>query len=395
MPSNRQLFLQHLAQTSDIPMCLEINKAEGVFLFDTKGKKYFDLISGISVSNLGHNYPSITQAIKKQADEYLHLMVYGEYVQSPQVELAKKLSEILPSSLPCSYFVNSGSEAIEGALKLAKRFTGKTKIFSFNNAYHGSSHGALSICGNHEFKRAFYPLLPDVYHLEFNNFFQLNEIDNNTACVVIEPIQAEAGVILPDKNFLQELSKKCNEKNALLIFDEIQTGYGRTGSMFAFEHFGVIPDILVLAKGFGGGLPLGAFISSKEIMHCLTHNPVLGHITTFGGNALSCSASIATLEVLNNNKKLIQTVTEKEQLFRKLLKGKKIKAIRSAGLMLAIEFDDFETNKKIIDCCIEKGVITDWFLFNPQSMRIAPPLIITEAQIEECCKIINEAIERI
>jgi acetylornithine/succinyldiaminopimelate/putrescine aminotransferase len=395
MPSSRQLFLQHIAQTSDTPMSLEICKADGVYLYDVNGKKYIDLISGISVSNLGHNYPSVTQAIKKQADEYLHLMVYGEYIQAPQVELAKKLSEILPNSLSCSYFVNSGSEAIEGALKLAKRFTGKTKIFSFKNAYHGSSHGALSICGNFEFKRAFFPLLPDVYHLEFNDFSQLNEIDEDTACVVIEPIQAEAGIILPEKNFLQELRKKCKEKNALLIFDEIQTGYGRTGSMFAFEYFNVIPDILILAKGFGGGLPLGAFISSKEIMHCLTHQPVLGHITTFGGNALSCSASLATLEVLNNNKKLIQSVVEKEQLFRKRLEGKKIKDIRSAGLLFAIEFKDFETNKKIIDYCIEMGVVTDWFLFNPQSMRIAPPLIITNEQIEECCIKINEAIERI
>ncbi|NUM51213.1 MAG: aspartate aminotransferase family protein [Flavobacteriales bacterium] len=394
MPSNRQLFLQHLAQTSDLPMALEIEKAEGVFLYDTIGKKYFDLISGIAVSNLGHKHPKVTEAVKKQTDEFMHLMVYGEYIQAPQVKLAKKLAEVLPPSLSCTYFVNSGSEAIEGALKLAKRYTGKNKIISFTNAYHGSSHGALSICGNEDFKRAFYPLLPNVYHLPYNSFSELNEIDNNTACVVIEPVQAEAGIILPEVNFLMEVRKKCTENEVLLIFDEIQTGYGRTGTLFGFEKHNVIPDILVLAKGFGGGLPLGAFISSKEIMHCLTNNPTLGHITTFGGNALSCAASLATIEELLNNQSLINQIPSKENLFLKLLKGKKIKNIRSAGLMLAIEFENFETNKAIIDACVENGVISDWFLFNSQSMRIAPPLIITHEQIEECCKKINEAINQ-
>ncbi|CAG0990890.1 MAG: aspartate aminotransferase family protein [Bacteroidetes bacterium] len=394
MPSNRQLFLQHLAQTSDLPMALEIEKAEGVFLYDTNGKKYFDLISGIAVSNLGHKHPKVSEAVKKQTDEFMHLMVYGEYIQTPQVKLAKKLADVLPSSLSCTYFVNSGSEAIEGALKLAKRYTGRNKIISFTNAYHGSSHGALSICGNEDFKRAFYPLLPNVFHLPYNSFSELKEIDYNTACVVIEPIQAEAGIILPEEDFLMEIRKKCTENNVLLIFDEIQTGFGRTGSLFGFEKHKVIPDILVLAKGFGGGLPLGAFISSKEIMHCFTNNPILGHITTFGGNALSCAASLATLEELLYNQSLINQIPSKENLFLKLLKGKKIKNIRSAGLMLAIEFENFETNKAIIDACVENGVITDWFLFNSQSMRIAPPLIITHEQIEECCKKINEAINQ-
>lgn len=394
MPSNRQLFLQHLAQTSDFPMALEIERAEGVFLYDTSGKKYFDLISGIAVSNLGHKHPKVTEAVKKQTDEFMHLMVYGEYIQAPQVKLAKKLAEVLPPSLSCTYFVNSGSEAIEGALKLAKRYTGRNKIISFTNAYHGSSHGALSICGNEEFKRSFYPLLPNTYHIPYNSFSDLNEIDSSTACVVIEPVQAEAGVILPEENFLTEVRKKCTDNNALLIFDEIQTGYGRTGTLFGFEKHSVIPDILVLAKGFGGGLPLGAFISSKEIMHCLTNNPTLGHITTFGGNALSCASGLATLEELLNNQWLISQIPSKENLFLKLLKGKKIKKIRSAGLMLAIEFENFETNKAIIDACIENGVITDWFLFNSKSMRIAPPLIITHEQIEECCIKINQAVNQ-
>lgn len=391
MPTHRELFLRHVAQTSDTPLALEITASDGVYLFDAKGKKYIDLISGIAVSNLGHNHPAIVQAIKKQAGAFTHLMVYGEYVQHPQTKLAQKLASVLPASLSSAYFVNSGSEAVEGALKLAKRFTGRAGVVCFENAYHGSTQGALSVCGNVAYKRAFYPLLPQIHLLKYNTS-NLDAIDETVACVIVEPVQAESGVTLPHKNFLKELRKKCTETGALLIFDEIQTGLGRTGSLFAFQQSKVIPDILVLAKAFGAGLPLGAFISSREIMQCLTNNPVLGHITTNGGNALSCAASLASLNYLIRNKKLLEKVEVKSALFQSSLKSKKIKQIRAKGLLMAVEFESFELAKAIIDICIEWGVITDWFLFNPACMRIAPPLIITEKQIKKSCEVINQAI---
>ena len=394
MITNRQLFTSYLAQTSDFPLSLEIEKAEGVYMYDVSGKKYLDLISGISVSNIGHRHPKVLQAIKEQLDKYLHLMVYGEYIQSPQVKLAALLASKLPPALSCSYFVNSGSEAIEGALKLAKRYTGKTEIISFKNAYHGSSHGALSVMGNEIFKNAFRPLLPDIRICEFNKEQELEKITSKTACVIIEPIQGEAGVRIPDYGFLMKLRRKCDQTKTLLIFDEIQTGFGRTGTLFAFEQFGVIPDIITIAKGMGGGMPIGAFISSKDIMDTLKDNPVLGHITTFGGHPVSCAASQGCLEAILEEK-LIDTIYEKEQLFKSLLIHPAIIEVRGKGLLLAVEFTNYEFNKKVIDRCIEKGVITDWFLFCDNSMRISPPLTIELEEINYACSIILQSIHEI
>ena len=400
--TNRQLFFNQLAQTSPTPMGLEIARAKGVYLFSPEGKKYMDLISGISVSNVGHAHPKVVKAVKQQAEKFMHLMVYGEYVQSPQVKLAKRLTELLPKKLNSVYFVNSGSEAVEGALKLSKRFTGRTEIVAFKNAYHGSTHGTLSVMGNEAMKQVFRPLLPDVRFLEFNNEKQLEQITSKTACVIVEPIQGEAGVILPKANvrgqradgkgnFLQSLRKRCDEVGALLIFDEIQTGMGRTGKLFAFEQYGVVPDVLCLAKAFGGGMPLGAFISSKEIMSTLSHDPVLGHITTFGGHPVCCAASLAALQILTS--KPLLNVKKKGELFKKFLVHPRIKEVRGEGLLLAVQFASEEENKKIISRCIENGVVVDWFLFRPDAMRIAPPLVITEKEIISACKIILKSIE--
>lgn len=394
MLSQRQLFLNHQAQTSPTPLMLEIEKAEGVYLFDTNGKKYIDLISGIAVSNVGHRHPKVINAIQSQLDKHLHLMVYGEYVQYPQVQLAKYLAELLPKSLSSSYFVNSGAEAIEGALKLAKRFTGRTQLVSFKNAYHGSTHGALSMMGSEEFKNAFRPLLPDTLHLEFNIEKQLEFITTKTACVLVEPIQGEAGVRLPSNDYLKKLRKRCDEVGALLIFDEIQTGAGRTGAMFAFEKQGVVPDILCLAKGLGGGMPIGVFISSQEIMNSLTHDPILGHITTFGGHPVSCAAALATLKVIQEEN-LLQEIPEKEKLIRSLLTHKLIKELRGEGLMFAVEFGNTELNMKVIERCISKGVITDWFLFCNTAMRIAPPLTVTQSQLTEAIHVIVQILNEI
>jgi acetylornithine/succinyldiaminopimelate/putrescine aminotransferase len=393
MLTDRQLFLNNLAQTSDSPLALEIIKAEGVYLYDSSGKKYLDLISGISVSNTGHRHPAVVKAIKDQADKYLHLMVYGEYIQSPQVKLAGVLAGLLPEKLNNCYFVNSGSEAVEGALKLAKRYTGRGKIIAFINAYHGSTHGALSVIGDKSYQIPFGPLLPEIEHIEFNSADALNVITNETACVIIEPVQGEAGIIAGTLQFLTALRNRCNETGTLLIFDEIQTGMGRTGTMFAFEKYQVIPDILLLAKGLGGGMPIGAFISSREIMQTLTFNPVLGHITTFGGHPVSCAAALANIEVIINEK-LIEGVESKSKLFVQLLsKSQFISQIRAAGLMIALQLDNFAHVKRIIDRCVEEGVIIDWFLFNDSSIRIAPPLTINEEQIREACRIILESLK--
>jgi len=395
MLTQRQLFFEHLAQTSDSPIELEIEKAEGVYLYTSNGKKYFDLISGISVSNIGHRHPKVVESIKKQLDKYMYLMVYGEYIQSPQVKFAKLLSDNLPENLNCTYFVNSGSEAVEGALKLAKRYTGKTEIISFKNAYHGSTHGALSVMGNEDFKNSFRPLVPGVKFLEFNNINDLKKISKNTACVIVEPIQAEAGVIQPKNNFLIELRKKCDETDTLLIFDEIQTGFGRTGSLFCFSQYNVIPDIITFAKGMAGGMPLGAFISSKKIMEVFMDNPVLGHITTFGGHPVSCAAAIANLEVILNEN-IIENVNKKGELFKELISNHPlINSVRHKGLMMAFELDNFDVNKKFIKNCRKNGVIIDWFLFADNSFRIAPPLIISEQQIIEACKIIIKCLNEI
>lgn len=395
MLTNRQLFLNNLAQTSDAPLALEITFADGIYLHDSTGKKYIDLISGISVSNTGHRHPHVVKAIKDQVDKYLHLMVYGEYIQSSQVKLAAKLASLLPEKLNNCYFVNSGSEAVEGALKLAKRYTGRKKIIAFKNAYHGSTHGALSIIGNESYQIPFAPLLPEIEHLEFNSIADLDAITNQTACVIVEPVQGEAGIITGTQAFLSALRKRCTETETLLIFDEIQTGLGRTGCMFAFENYKITPDILLLAKGLGGGMPIGAFISSYEIMQTLTFNPVLGHITTFGGHPVSCAAALANMEVILEEK-LIESVERKSKLFfNELSKCKYIKEIREAGLMIALQLDDFSHVKKTIDHCIEKGLITDWFLFNDSSIRIAPPLTISNEQIIESCEIIIGALKKV
>jgi acetylornithine/succinyldiaminopimelate/putrescine aminotransferase len=382
--------MQHLAPTSDAPMMLEIVKAEGLKIWDANGKGYYDLISGISVSGIGHRHPKVIEAIHQQTEKYLHLMVYGEYVQSPQVHYAQALAAVLPPQLNCSYFVNSGSEAIEGALKLAKRVTGRSKIFAFKNAYHGSSHGALSLMSDEYFTNAYRPLLPGIEFLEWNNFEDLKRIDNLTACVVTEVLRAEAGAITADKNFLQALQKQCNSNGALLICDEIQTGFARTGPLFGFMDYEIIPDVLCLGKGMAGGMPMGAFIASKENMNCFSHNPVLGHITTFGGHPVMCAAALATLKVVQDFKGA--DVIEKEKLFRKLLTHKHIKEITGKGLLLAVEFENVALNKAIIKKCIEGGVIVDWFLFSESKMRIAPPLVITTEVIHETCAIIIKAI---
>jgi acetylornithine/N-succinyldiaminopimelate aminotransferase len=387
----RQLFLANNAQTTDFPLLLEFERAEGVYMYDKQGKAYLDLISGIGVSNLGHSNPHVINAIKDQVDKYMHLMVYGEYVQTPQVRFAEKLASLLPANLSSVYFVNSGAEAVEGALKLAKRYTGRSQIVACHNSYHGSTQGALSVMGNEEYKQAYRPLLPGINFIRFNHIDDLQLITEETACVIIETVQGEAGVRVPDKVYMQALRKRCTETGTLLILDEIQAALGRTGKLFAFEHFDILPDILLMAKALGGGMPVGAFISSNEIMGALKENPILGHITTFGGHPVCCSAGLAALEVLLNEN-LTERVEAKSNLFRQLLIHPAIKEVRGKGLMLAIELESFEFNKKVIDRCIENGVVVDWFLHCSNSMRIAPPLIITEDEIRKACEVIIEAI---
>lgn len=389
--NNRQLFLSHLAQTTDFPLMIEVEKAEGVYLYGPNGEKYIDLISGIGVSNVGHRHPKVLQAIQEQLDKYLHLMVYGEYVQSPQVQLAKALCETLPPSLDNVYLVNSGSEAVEGALKLAKRYTNRREIISCVNAYHGSSHGSLSVGGNEIFKRAYRPLLPGIRNIRFGELKDLEFINADTAAIILETVQGEAGVRIAEYGYFQALRKRCNETGTLLILDEIQAGFGRTGTFWAFEQFFIVPDILVCAKGMGGGMPIGAFIANKDVMGVFKNNPLLGHITTFGGHPVSAAASLATINVIREEN-LLAGVASKANLFKELLCHPKIKSIRHKGLMMAVEFESFEVLKPIIDRAIEKGVITDWFLFCDDAMRIAPPLTISEKEIREACRVILEAI---
>jgi len=389
--NERELFLKHIAQTSPSPLAFEIKKAEGCLLYDINGKEYIDLIGGISVANIGHRHPKVVKAIKKQLDAYMHVMVYGEFIESPQVQYAKLLTDNLPPSLNSVYFTNSGAEAIEGSMKLAKRITNRTQIIAFKNSYHGSTQGALSIIGDEYWRNAFRPLLPDVLHLEYNSFESLDEISEKTACVILEIIQAEAGIIVPSKEWLQALRKKCTETGTLLILDEIQAGFGRTGKLWGFENFEIVPDVVVVGKALGGGMPLGAFIAEKKMMDAFTENPVLGHITTFGGHPVCCAAGMAAMKVLLEEK-IINGIKSKEELFRSLLIHPKIKAIRSFGLWMAVEFESFETNKKIIDACIENAVMTDWFLFAPNCLRISPPLNISENQITDACNKILNAI---
>lgn len=390
--NHRQLFLRHIAQTSPFPLLLEIERAEGMYLIDPEGKKYMDLISGIGVSALGHCHPMVTKAAKNQMDKFLHTMVYGEFVLSPQVELAKLLTDNLPNSLDSVYLVNSGTEAVEAAMKLAKRYTGRHEFIAMHDAYHGSTQGAMSLNSDDYFTQAYRPLLPGIKHITFNNFEDLQQITCRTAAVITETIKAESGIHTPADDYLTALKKKCESTGTLLIFDEIQTGMGRTGRLWAFEHYGVVPDILLLAKGLGGGMPIGAFVSSNAIMSVLTDEPILGHITTFGGHPVSCAAAAATLKEITQ-KPYIEEVAEKENLFKRLLIHREIADIRSAGLMMAVELKDFDFLQKVISICLKKGLLTDWFLFNNKSMRIAPPLIISHMEIEIACKIILEALD--
>lgn len=392
--SLRSLFLRHVAQTSPAPPMLDVSHAEGVYIYDHSGKAYIDFISGIAVSNTGHRHPKVIEAIRDQTEKYLHVMVYGEFIQGPQVQLAQKISSLLPEPLQSVYFVNSGAEAAEGALKLAKRATGRSKILAFHNAYHGSTHGALSVMGSDYFKQGYGPLLPDVGFLQFNDFASLEAIDKVTACVILETIQGEAGAKVPDIAWLQALSQRCHEMGALLILDEIQSGFGRTGKLFAFEHFGIVPDILLMAKGMGGGIPIGAFVASSELMSKLSQDPVLGHITTFGGNALACAAALASLNAIIDEK-LIEQVERKEALIRAQLQHPGIKKIQGKGLMLAAEMRSNAEVLKTMEACYRRGLITDWFLFADNYLRIAPPLVITNEEIHKACTIIKDAITEV
>lgn len=394
MASKREIFLQSIAQTSEFPLGLEITKGEGVYLYDKSGKEYIDLIAGISVSNLGHCHPAVVKAVQTQAAEFMHTIVYGEFILSPQVELAELLTAQLPNSLNSIYFVNSGSEATEGAMKLAKRFTGRAEFVSAYDAYHGSTQGSISLMSDKFFTQPYHPLLPGIKHIHFNNEADLQTITEKTAAVIVETVQAESGVNPPKNDYLKKLRQRCDETGALLIFDEIQVGYGRTGSLFAFEQYDIVPDILLLAKGMGGGMPIGAFVANREVMKVLSYNPLLGHITTFGGHPVTCAAALATLKTLLEND-YIQQVKVKEQLFRNLLQHKAIKEIRSAGLIMAVELADFATIQRVIKNCIGKGLITDWFLFNDKCLRIAPPLIISTEEIEAACHIILESLDEL
>jgi acetylornithine/N-succinyldiaminopimelate aminotransferase len=390
----RQLFLLNNAQTSSTPRLLEIERAEGMYLYSPQGKKYMDMVSGFAVSNVGHRHPKVVRAIKDQVDKYMHLSVYGEFVQAPQVLFAEKLISTLPENLNSVYFVNSGTEATEGALKLAKRFTGRSKIISFYNAYHGSTHGALSVMGNEYYKQAYGPLLPNISFINFNQTTDLEQIDSDTACIILETVQGEAGIRVPDKEYLTTLRKRCTETGTLLILDEIQTGFGRTGRLYAFEHFDIVPDILLLAKGIGGGMPIGAFIANRNVMTCLTENPILGHITTFGGHPVCCAAGLATLTALLDEN-MLQGIDEKEALFRKLLVHPLIKEVRGKGLMLAIQLETFEQVEFVSKDVTDSGVIIDWFLHCDTALRLAPPLIISDKEIHAACDVILNTLRKL
>lgn len=387
-------FLTYQAKTTPYPLGIEIDHAKGSYVYDSSGKSYLDFVAGVSACSLGHCHPNIVEAIKNQSERYLHVMVYGEFVQEPAVNLAKELAQELPESLGVTYLVNSGTEAIEGALKLAKRVTGRVELIAANKAYHGSTHGALSLLGAEEQKKAYRPLLPGVSFIEFNDEKDLKKITSKTAAVLLETIQGGAGFILPENNYLRQVKKRCEEVGALLILDEIQPGFGRTGSLFGFQQFDVVPDILVMGKGMGGGLPIGAFSSSSDKMMQLTENPKLGHITTFGGNPLVAASALATLRTLKSEK-LIEQVKEKENLFRSLLKHPAIKQINGTGLMLAPLFENEEIANKVVLGCMEKGLILFWLLWEKKAVRISPPLTISEEEIKKGCAIINEVLEGI
>ncbi|SFS87420.1 aspartate aminotransferase family protein [Sphingobacterium wenxiniae] len=393
MISNRELFLQNTAQTSNTPRLFEIVKAEGVYLYGPEGQQYIDLVSGFNVSNIGHRHPKVIRAIQEQLDKYLHVTVYGEFVQAPQVQFATELLATLPPSFGSVYLTNSGAEAVEGSMKIAKKFTGRRQIIAAEKAYHGSTQGALSLMGNPAYQEAYAPLLPEINFIKFNDMNSLDFISSETAAVIVEAIQGEAGVRVPSKEFMQALRRKCDETGAILIFDEIQTGFGRTGKLFAFEHFDVVPDILMLAKGIGGGMPLGAFVARKEIMDVIKDNPMLGHITTFGGHPVSCAAALASLRLIQEEK-LVDTVTEKAALFRRELAIPQIREIRGLGLMMCLQLDNFEQVYAVSSYCAENGVMVDWYLHCETALRVAPPLTINEDEIKAACKIIRAGIEK-
>ncbi len=393
MISNRELFLKNTAQTSESPRLIEIEKAEGSYLYGPQGQKYLDLVSGFNVSNIGHRHPKVIRAIQDQLEKYLHVTVYGEFVQAPQVQFATKLLDHLPDSFGSVYLTNSGAEAVEGSMKIAKRFTGRRQIIAAKNAYHGSTQGALSLIGGTQYQEAYAPLLPEIDFITFNDELDLEAITEQTAAVIVEAIQGEAGVRVPTIAYMQALRKKCTEVGALLVFDEIQTGFGRTGKLFAFEHFGIIPDILMLAKGIGGGMPLGAFVAPKHIMDVIKANPMLGHITTFGGHPVSCAAALASLNVILDEK-LIESVDHKVALFRQELAHPKIKEIRGLGLMMCLQVENFDQVYNVSKYCADKGVMIDWYLHCETALRVAPPLTITEDEIREACTIICEAIDK-
>jgi acetylornithine/succinyldiaminopimelate/putrescine aminotransferase len=392
--NHRQLFFQNLAQTSSSPLAIEVVKAKGTRLWDAEGNQYIDLIAGISVCNIGHRHPKVIRAIKKQLDHYLHVLVYGEIIQSPQVRYANLLATYLHTSLNAVYFTNSGAESVEGAMKLAKRVTGRTQIIAFKQSYHGSTQGALSILGDEYWRNAFRPLLPGILHLDYNSFEALDCISESTACVITEPIQAERGIFVPDKKWFKTLEKKCRQTGALLILDEIQTGFGRTGTLWGYQQFKIVPDILLLGKALGGGMPLGAFIANRKLMKHLADNPILGHITTFGGHPVSCAAGLAALRVLMESD-IIASVRSKEIQFHNLLHHPRVKAIRSIGLLIALEFENETVCKTVVHECISKGVLTDWFLFAPHCLRIAPPLSISGKEIRKACAVITKALNKI
>ena len=391
--NNRQLFLQHLAQTSDKPIGIEVASAKGIHIYDTDGKAFVDMIAGFSVCNIGHSHPAVIKAIQEQTEKYMHVIVYGEFVQAPQVAYAKKLTSLLPENLDAVYFTNSGAEAAEGAMKLAKRVTGKTKFISFKGAYHGSTQGALSIMGDEYFKNAFRPLLPDTLQLRYNHIEDLEWIDHSVAAVVVELVQAETGITPANQEWIAALRKKCDAVCALLIVDEIQSGFGRTGTLFAFEQYGISPDILLTGKALGGGLPLGAFVSSFKMMHCLTHQPVLGHITTFGGNPVSCAAGHAALEVLLQEN-WMNEVKEKEQILLDQLIHSAIVHQNHKGLWMSLQFESAELTKKVAAACVHNGIITDWFLFAEDRIRIAPPLCITKEELTAAITTIKLSIDQ-
>ncbi len=390
--NSKETFLNHQGQTNPYPYLIDVDRAEGIYIFDKSGKRYMDMISGVAVSNIGHNHPTVVDAIKAQVDRHLHVMVYGEYIQDAQVNFAKRLADLLPESLDCVYTVNSGTEANEAALKLAKRVTGKTELVSFRGSYHGSTHGSMSVSGNETKKQAFRPLLPDVRFITFNSINDLQQITTKTAGVIIETIQGDAGVRIPNQDFLKALRERCTDVGALLIFDEIQCGIGRSGSLFAFEQFNVVPDILTLGKALGGGMPIGALVSSKENLEAFTFNPMLGHITTFGGHPVICAAADACLEVMSceidytkverNGKLLVDLLNDIEEIIE----------IRRIGMLYAFDMESFERVEKVVKKCLEKGLISFWFLSHPYSFRLSPPLTITEDEMRAAAAIIRSAI---